>query len=163
MVIPRSSVSLNIYYDSSSLWWTPPLDLSIHHRGSATSLHSSNNFTGWRRRSGLTSRSLFSSTSVYMGLRHLNSLMSSVVRRACKVEVVYVLRLHHSWLSIGPPTLLSAIGLSWSLVHGSGTTYRSMSLLLPRCTSLKPVLRLTCLRLPSLNYFVQYHKGGSCH
>jgi len=45
----------------------------------------------------------------------------------------------------------------------SGTTYRSMSLLLPRCKSLKPVLRLTCLRLPSLNYFVQCHRDGSCY
>jgi len=43
------------------------------------------------------------------------------------------------------------------------TTYCIMSLLLPRCKCLKPVLRLTCLRLPSLNYFVQCHTGGSCH
>jgi len=149
--MPRSLASLNICYDGSSLWWTPPLDSSTHHRGSATSLHSSNDFTGWRQRSGSTSRSLFSPTSVYTGLRHLTSLMSSVVRRTCKVEVVYVLRLHHSWLSVGPPALLSAIGLSWLLVHASGTTYHSMSLLLPCCKSSKPVLRLTCLRLPSLN------------
>jgi len=87
-------------------------------------------FTGWRQRSGSTSRSLFSSTSVYTGLRRLTSLMSSVVRRTCKVEVIYVLRLHHSWLSVGQTALLSVIGLSWSLVHASGTTYRSTSLLL---------------------------------
>ena len=96
-------------------------------------------------------------------LPHLTSPMSLVVRRTCKVEVVFVLRLHHSWLSVGPAALLSAIDLSWSPVHASGTTYRSTSLLLPRCKSSKTVLRLTCLRHPSLNYFVQCHRGGLCH
>jgi len=61
----------------------------------------------------------------------LSSAMSQFIHT--RYIVVYVLRLHHSWLSVGPPALLSAIGLSWSLVHASGTTYRSMSLLLPRC------------------------------
>jgi len=29
--------------------------------------------------------------------------------------------------------------------------------------SLITTIRLTCLRLPSLNYFVHCHRGGSCH
>jgi len=57
-VMIRSSVSLNIC-NGSNLWCTPPHNSSTHHQSSATSLCSSNEFTGSRQRSRLTSRSLF--------------------------------------------------------------------------------------------------------
>ena len=50
---------------------------------------------------------------------------------------------------------LLAIGPSWLPALVYGTTYRSTSNLLLLFKSLKVVLRLTCLKPPSLNSFVQ--------
>ena len=96
-VMPHSSASLNIFCNGSSVWWTQPHDSPTQHWGSATSLRSSNDFTGWKRRSGLPSRSLFLCINVNTELLHLTSPMSSVVRRTCKVAVVFVLCHYHYW------------------------------------------------------------------
>ena len=88
------------------------------------------------------------------GLCHRISLMSSVVRRMCKVAAIFVLRRYHNWSSAGPAVPLLVIGPSWLPALVSGITYRSTSHLLLPCKFLKVVLRLTCLRPLLFNSFI---------
>ena len=89
-----------------------------------------------------------------MDPRHLISLISYVVQLTLKIEVDFVLRRLHNWLSVGLDTLLLVIGPFWLLDLAFGILCRSTSPLLLPSKSSRVVLRLTSSPPPFLNLFL---------
>ena len=95
-------------------WRTPPLDSSTHHWGWATSLHSK--WFHWLKANERIDFkvAVFVDANVNTGLYHLTSLMSYVVQRTCKVEVVFVMGRYH----IGGHSSDLPLHSWWSVLHG---------------------------------------------
>jgi len=104
--------------------------------------HSSDNGTGWRRRSELSSSLLSLFTSVGSGQRHRTSSRNYASRQTLSLDVVCGQPHHHHWLSAVRGCLPSAIMLFRSPPHAFGTVCRRTSRLHPRCLFFAVVWRL---------------------